>query len=151
MVHWSEFVAAEPAFARRVQERFERQKHMTLATLRRDGSPRISGTEVVFADGEIRLGMMAGSLKGLDLLRDPRMALHSPSVDPPADDPSAWVGEAKIAGRAVEVPGEDDTTPGEAFRIDVGEVVMTTVGTPPDHLLIESWDPAHGLRRRTRE
>jgi hypothetical protein len=42
---------------------------MTLATLRRDGSPRISGTEVEFTDGQVWLGMMPGSLKALDLRR----------------------------------------------------------------------------------
>lgn len=63
---------------------FAVRKHATLATLRRDGSPRISGTEVVFDDeaGEIYLGMMPGSVKALDLRRDPRLALHSPTVDP---------------------------------------------------------------------
>jgi len=50
---------------------------------------------------------MPASRKLADLERDPRLALHSPSVDPPADDARRWVGEAKIAGRAL--PG---ATPG---------------------------------------
>ncbi len=151
MTSWGEFAAEKPAFARRVQGLFKRQKHLTLATLRRDGSPRISGTEADFDGKEIVLGMMTGSRKALDLLRDPRLALHSPSIDPPADDPSRWIGEAKIAGRAVPIADRDAADPSHRFRIDITEVVLTRVGTPADHLVIESWHPGRGLERRRRE
>jgi Recombinase len=77
---WSEFAAAEPAFAQRVLERFTLRKHSTVATLRHDGSPRISGTEVSFDSGELSLGVMPGSVKALDLRRDARMALHAPTL-----------------------------------------------------------------------
>jgi hypothetical protein len=60
MASWGEFAAAEPEFAERVLERFTLRKHSTLATLRHDGSPRISGTEVSFDGGELWLGMMRG-------------------------------------------------------------------------------------------
>src|SRR6202035_3275838 len=101
MASWARFAAEAPALAARVHERFGTRKHKTLATLRKDGSPRISGIEVEFADGEIFLGMMPGSRKLHDLERDPRLALHSPTEDPPPDDPRGWPGEAKIAGHAV--------------------------------------------------
>jgi Pyridoxamine 5'-phosphate oxidase len=107
MASWSEFASAEPALARRVEERFRIRKHNTLATLRKDGSPRISGIEVDFADGELFVGMMPGSLKLHDLERDPRLALHSPTEDPPDADPKGWAGEAKLAGFAVELDGPD--------------------------------------------
>ena len=151
MTSWGEFAAEEPEFAGRVQRLFTRQKHLTVATLRRDGSPRISGTEADFNGDEMLLGMMPGSRKALDLLRDPRLALHSPSIDPPADDPSRWVGEAKIAGRAVPLADADVSDPSHRFRVDITEVVLTTVGTPADHLVIESWHPGRGLERRRRE
>ncbi|HML00483.1 MAG TPA: hypothetical protein VK428_09860 [Acidimicrobiales bacterium] len=64
MTTWAEFEAAEPAFAGRVRALFEAHKHHTMATIRRDGSPRISGTEVRFEDGEMVLGMMAGDPTG---------------------------------------------------------------------------------------
>jgi hypothetical protein len=76
--------------------------HKTLATLRRDGSPRISGTEVIFAEGELWLGSMWQAMKARDLQRDPRFALHSGS-----DDPPAWSGDAKMAGRAEEIEDPD--------------------------------------------
>jgi hypothetical protein len=147
---WGEFAAAEPAFAQRILERFTVRRHSTLATLRLDGSPRISGTEVSFDSGELSLGMMPGSLKALDLRRDARLALHSPTEDTPDEDPSSWAGEAKIAGHAVEVR-DPNLGEGHRFRVDIGEVVLTSVGEPADHLLIESWRPGRGLERRRRQ
>ena len=148
MAKWNDFASAEPDFSRRVLELFTTQKHMTLATLRRDGSPRISGTEAQFVDDELVLGMMPGSLKARDLLRDPRLALHSPSIDPPENDPSAWGGDAKIAGVAVENFDKDPDDESHRFLVDIREVVLTKVGNPPDHLVIESWHPDRGRRSR---
>jgi hypothetical protein len=149
-VRWAEFARQEPDFAEQVRERFVVRKHCTLATLRRDGSPRISGTEVAFADGDLWLGMMPGSLKALDLRRDPRLALHSPTVDPSGDDPGAWDGEAKIAGAAAEQDDPAAADRGHRFRVGIGEVVLTRVGQPADHLVILSWHPERGLQRRQR-
>ena len=151
MSSWHELASAEPEFAARVQRVFDAHRHKTLATLRRDGSPRISGIEAQFTDGEVWLGMMPDSLKVQDLRRDPRLALHSASEDPPPDSPSAWMGDAKIAGRAVESTTRQGSDPSAArFRIDIDEVVLVTIGEPADHLLIESWHPAGGLRRQKR-
>ena len=155
MASWSEVEAAAPELAARVRATMDAHKHKVLATLRRDGSPRVSGIEATFTDGELWLGMMPGSRKAMDLRRDPRLALHSASVDPTEDDPSAWPGDAKVAGRAVEVDdpallkrmgaGEEA---GEAhlFRVDVTELVHTRVGEPADHLVIELWQEGRGLR-----
>jgi hypothetical protein len=118
--------------------------------LRRDGSPRISGTEVEFADDGIYLGMMPGSLKALDLRRDPRLALHCPTVDAAQDDPGSWPGEAKLAGRATEVSDPARTDEAHRFAIDIHEAVHTSVGTPADHLVILSWHGGRGLQRRER-
>jgi hypothetical protein len=150
MARWDEFAAAEPDLADHVRRCFALGKHCTLATLRRDGSPRISGTEVEFAgDGEIYLGMMSGSLKAHDLRRDPRLALHCPTRDAPEGDPSAWLGDAKLAGRAVDVSDPESEDGSHRFRIDIDEVVVTTV-EGGDHLLIRSWHPGRGSERRER-
>lgn len=150
MASWSEFAAAEAQFAERVLERFTVRKHSTLATLRSDGSPRISGTEVSFDGGELSLGMMPGSLKARDLQRDARVALHSPTDDTSEEDPSSWAGEAKIAGHAVDVTDPKRLDDGHRFRVDITEVVLTRVGEPADHLVIESWHPDRGLERQRR-
>ena len=142
---WQDVVAADPDLAAHVRRCFAIRKHATLATLRRDGAPRISGTEVEFdADGEIYLGMMPGSMKALDLHRDPRLALHCPTEDAPEGTPDAWIGDAKIAGVGVEVPAEGH----HRFRIDVTEVVVTTVAG--DQLVIRSWHPDRGVETRQR-
>lgn len=151
MPSWRALAAAEPDFAARVRRTFAVRKHATLATLRRDGSPRISGTEVEFDDaaGEVFLGSMPGALKALDLRRDDRLALHCPTEDPPQGDPSSWIGDGKISGTSVEVSDPDDDAP-HRFRIDITEVVLTRVGEPADHLVIESWHPGCGLQRHER-
>ncbi len=150
MVRWAEVCEAVPAFAARVQAAFERNKHMTLATVRRDGSPRISGTEIQFDDGEVLVGMMLGSRKALDLLRDPRVAIHGPTADPP-DEPREWVGEGKLAGRAVEVAGDEADAEAHSFRIDLDEVVLTHLNDAGDRLVIESWHPGRGIEVVERE
>ncbi len=99
MATWRQFVTAEPEMAREVAAAFAVRKHCTLATVRADGAPRISGTEVTFTEDDVLLGMMPDSRKGQDVRADPRIAVHSPTVDP--ESPVSWVGEAKFSGHAV--------------------------------------------------
>lgn len=150
MTSWAEVERNEQAFAERVRRRFGVGINKTIATLRKDGSPRISATELEFEGGELTLGMMGGSLKLLDVRRDPRVAIHSPSIDAPADDPS-WPGDAKVAGRLVEVDRQEAQHPGAGFfRLDLTEVVLTSVDEAAGMLVIESWHPLRGLELRRR-
>jgi len=151
MARLADFEAAAPELAARVQERFGIRKHKTLATLRRDGSPRISGIEVDFREGDVLLGMMPDSRKLHDLERDPRLALHSPTDDPPPGDPRGWPGEAKLAGSAVEVEFPDaPVAGGRRWRIEITEAVLTHLNETGDQLVVESWHPGQGVRRRER-
>lgn len=156
MVTWSEFTEAEPEFAAKAQLAFDRHIHKTMATLRRDGSPRISGTEVRFEHGEMWIGSMPGAMKARDLQRDPRVALHCASAEP---DESAGTmdPDAKVAGRAVEVTDPevfarfaDSAPPGgmHLFLIDVQEVVVT--GVEDQKLVIDTWTAAGGRKRVSR-
>lgn len=148
MASWSEIESTEPEFAARVRAAFDAHLHKTIATLRVDGAPRISGIEVRFDGGELTFGSMPGSRKGADLVRDPRFALHSASVDPPAGDPAGWTGDAKVAGRAVPTGALPDSGPsGESFRADLTEVVRTGLTEDGSRLRIEVWTAAAGLRR----
>jgi hypothetical protein len=151
MARWSDVEREEPAFAARVRALFDARKHNTIATLRADGSPRISGIEVEFNEGELSFGSMPGARKGADLVRDPRFALHGPTVDPPADDPSKWPGEAKVAGRAVLIGSLEGETPGQLFHADLDEVVLTSLTDAGDRLLIQVWRPGMPLRRIERD
>src|SRR6516165_10655010 len=101
MTAWQDIEGAVPEFAQRVRALFEARRHKTIATVRADGAPRISGIEAAFADGELVFGSMANARKGADLRRDPRFALHSATVDPVEGAEAQWPGEAKISGRAI--------------------------------------------------
>ena len=140
MVSWHEIEQEAPEFASRVRGLFCARKHKTMATLRADGSPRISGIETEFGE-EVTFGSMPASRKLADLERDPRLALHSPTVDPPEADNTLWVGEAKIAGSAVRS--------GEVFRVDVTDVALTYLAE--GQLVIESWHPGRGWERVARD
>jgi hypothetical protein len=148
MASWAEIEAAAPELASRVHALMTSRKHLTMATLRRDGSPRISGTEVEFAGGELQIGSMPRAVKALDLRRDPRVAIHGPTDDAPPDRPAGWKGEAKVAGFAIEVDSGGD---GHRFNLDVRELVITHLNEAGTRLVIESWTPTRGYRSQERE
>ena len=142
MASWHEVDAEAPELAPRARELFDANKHKTLATLRRDGSPRISGIEITFEDGELRFGSMWRAVKALDLQRDPRFAIHS------ASDGADFEADAKVAGRVEEVGSGQGS---HLFRADITELVVISLGgDPPDHMLIESWHPERGVTTRRR-
>jgi hypothetical protein len=155
MAGWSELEAEAPDLARLARHYLDLRTHKVLATLRRDGSPRVSGTEIRFAGGELWLGSMPGALKARDLGRDPRFALHGGSVEPS----EGWDGDAKLAGRAEEItdPERRAAVLGEQFReshlfrADILELsVVRLAGDPPDHLMIDAWHAGRGVSRRER-
>jgi len=154
MPSWSDFEAAAPDLAREVRERLEAHKHKMLATLRADGSPRISGTESLLAEGELWIGSMWQARKARDLQRDPRFALHGGSEDPPA-----WTGDAKVAGVAEEITdpervralnGEAAAGPSHLFRLDLHEVSAVRLDPSGKALVIDVWTPGEGVRTMTR-
>ena len=155
MPAWKAIEQAEPEFADRVRRLFDAGRHKTIATLRADGAPRISGIECEFTDGELRFGSMAGARKGADLERDPRFALHGPTVHPVEGKERDWPGEAKIAGRAIRASRTADEAgeqpDGEMFIADITEVVMTGLDAEATRLVVESWTPVRGLRRVERD
>jgi Pyridoxamine 5'-phosphate oxidase len=151
MVTWADVERAEPEFAGRVRRLFDAGRHKTIATLRADGSPRISGIECEFADGELKFGSMPAARKGADLRRDPRFALHGPTVDPVEGKEAEWPGDAKIAGRAVLAGPIEDGPAGELFVADISEVTITRLNSEATLMVIESWTPQRGLRVVERE
>jgi hypothetical protein len=146
MTAWGDFERGEPDLAARVRAAFTDRRHHTAATLRADGAPRISGIEVAFEAGELVLGSMAGSRKSADLRRDPRLALHSATVDPVEGAHADWPGEAKVSGRAVAVGSIVDGPDGDRFTLDVAEVVHTHLNPEATLLVVEWWTPGGGLR-----
>ena len=145
MTSWADVESTEPEFAARVRAIFDSRRHKSLATLRRDGSPRISGIEVEFRDGEVVLGMMPGSRKLADIRCDPRLTIQAQSADPPEDNPAVWAGDAKLSGRAVERPTKGEHPPGSRFSVDIEEVVLTHLDAGATELVVESWHLDRGL------
>ncbi|MFE3636661.1 pyridoxamine 5'-phosphate oxidase family protein [Streptomyces cellostaticus] len=155
-MNWAAFTTAAPELAAVTERRFGAFRHHVLATLRRDGSPRTSGLEADFRGGELWLGMMDGSLKALDLRRDPRFALQAN----PGGGTGMGGGDVRIAGRAYEVgEGErraayveevEPPQPFHLFRTELTEVVRTCV-EDDTFLVVQVWRPGAPVRtlRRT--
>jgi len=154
-VNWEEFAAACPEIASMAEKRFARDQLVLLGTIRADGSPRISPCEVDFAAGRLFLGMMWRSKKALDLLRDPRIVVHSVTSDREGTD-----GDVKVYGRLVDEPRPEvreafcraiqaridwrPTEPYHLFSLDVHSAGYAVFGEG-SHAL--AWDPERGLRR----
>ena len=157
MASWAEFERAAPELARIIVGRFGEHKHALIATVRRDGAPRISGIETTFREGELWLAMMPDSRKADDLARDPRFALHSAPLELDLVE-----GDAKINGRALPVRDaaelkrfvaelEHELDPSEVglFRADVTDASLTRVAD--DWLVVDSWREGQEPRQRRRK
>ncbi|MBN6054930.1 pyridoxamine 5'-phosphate oxidase family protein [Nonomuraea sp. RK-328] len=175
MASWQEFEGQAPELARVARTLMEKYRHKVLATLRKDGSPRVSGTETDLRDGELWLGSMPGAVKALDLRRDPRMAVHitssapeqpgpeQPGPEQPASEQPAsgsgeeaskapeWEGDVKLAGRAVEITDEEVLAafelPGTGSHLF--RVELTEVAwtrVEGDELVIDAWREGVGVR-----
>ena len=120
MATWAEFEAADPDLARLGAERFERFGLALVGTVSSDGYPRISPVEPIFVLGQLYLGMMWQSRKALDLLRDPRVLVHSVVSNRDGSD-----GEFKLRGRAV--PAEDPDA-----REAYAEALYARIGWRPE-------------------
>ncbi len=149
-VTWAEFEQADETLAKRVMARIEGHRHVIMATLRADGSPRVSGMEAPIRSGHLWLGMTPGSRKAVDLGRDPRFSLHSAP-----DAENLAKGDARIDGIAQHADASQQQVfvAGHRYSIDdpsimVLYVAMITrvvlVRVSGDSLLIERWTPATG-------
>jgi hypothetical protein len=148
MVSWREFTESAPRFAGTIRAGLESGPYALLGSIRSDGYPRISGVIVTLSDQELWVGMPADSIKTGDLVREPKMSLHSSVSASPTVQ-----GDVKLHGRAVVVSeGEAefdrfaaalgrDVQPGSlaVFRIDVLDAAQVRLSEARDRHLIESW------------
>ena len=156
MASWNGFVQQAPELAGAVRARLTATLHCILGTLRADGSPRLTGLEAHFGEGELWLAMMPDSRKADDLRRDPRFSLHS------APDVSMVDGDAKVSGRALLV--DDDETRARfaamlpqsppssgfaLFRADLADASLARVDG--EHMVIDSWRDGDAPRQVRRE
>lgn len=148
---WADFRSEQPGFADTVSRRFGAFRHHVLATLRADGSPRLTGLEAVFRAGELWLGMMVGSRKATDLRRDPRFSLHAN----PGPGTDMAGGDVRVSGRAEEVTdaqtrqrylaGADEGHPEVflLFRAELTEAVRVHIAG--EQIVLETWHPGRPL------
>jgi hypothetical protein len=152
-MRWEEFVRAAPELANRALERFEATRLSILGTNRRDGWPRISPCEVYVVRGELLLGMMWRSRKALDLIRDDRIAVHTPQCDREAAG-----GDVKLYGRASDVTDPAlrvayadtlqeaidwrPTEPFNLFAVDIERASFISFGDGAEAL---RWTPVEGV------
>lgn len=95
MASWQGFEQLAPELAALARERFASTGLVMLGTIRRNGWPRVTPIEYTIFDGDLVLGGMWQSKKMLDLLRDPRCAIHSTT-----SDKNGQQGDVKLYGRA---------------------------------------------------
>lgn len=163
-MRWSEFESLCPELAGVGQRRLEQRHLCLIGTLRRDGWPRISPVEPYLVDGDLMIGMIAGSRKAADLLRDPRLAVHSMVTRWEADE-----GDVKLYGtaRPVTDPGRravlyqamtqahgwpeppTDDPAYHIFRVEIESAAYVRFNG--SSWQDWAWDPQRGLRKRTHQ
>jgi hypothetical protein len=158
-MNWKSFQEMVPQLARLTGERFGRNGVALLGTLHKDGSPRISPVEPLFAEGELLVGLMWHSTKALDLLRDPRCTLHTAITSLEGTE-----GECKLDGRATEATdpvlqsqhlsifrqhwAEHAPQRFHVFALDVEHAAFITYDLATSEMLVKLWDPQQGLSER---
>jgi hypothetical protein len=155
-VNWSEFEQAAPELAARGRETIERFDLVLIGTLRSDGGPRINPVEAYFVNDHLAMNMMWRSRKALDLLRDPRILVHSVITSREGKE-----GEFKLRGRALSI-GEkglrealadtferkiDWRPPEEShyFWVDIESAAFVFYQDGDQHMML--WTPERGLTR----
>jgi hypothetical protein len=94
-MRWIDLEEQQPRLAEIGRRKLCEPGVLLVATIRTDGSPRISPVEPLLWAGDLWLSMGLDSLKARDLMRDPRILVHSIVTSRDGSD-----GEFKVRGRA---------------------------------------------------
>jgi len=98
---WKTFESQSPELAEFAQARLH-NKVAYLATVRKDGAPRVHPFTPIIGEGHLFVFMEPTSPKGHDLRRDPRFAMHCSVADT-----SGKSGEVILTGRARFIESSD--------------------------------------------
>ena len=159
-MRWSELADLQPELAELGRHKLLDPQVVLVATIRRDGSPRLSAVEPFILDGELWLSMLLGSTKAKDLLRDPRVLVHSVITGRDGGD-----GEFKVRGTARPRTDPDlhrryaaavaeslgwRPVPGEfhLFTVDIDDVTFIRYEDATGDQFVTRWPPGAEFVRR---
>jgi len=157
---WAQLEDRQPGLARLGRQRLLEPGVVLVATIRSDGTPRVSPVEPFVLDGTLWLSMLWQSRKAADLLRDPRVLVHSVVTSRDGGE-----GEFKICGTAW---AEDDPDlnrryaaavatnlgwspqPGRfhLFAVTIGEVTFIRYDDATGDQHVARWPPPREYIRR---
>ena len=163
MATWTEFAAEAPDLAALTERRLVATGLMMLATLRRDGFPRISPVEPTIADDHLTLhgdrlwlGMMPGSTKSRDLQRDGRFGAHTATADKMVTEGDAkfWGVATPVTDRDTLAKLSDDIYASVGYRFEVGDfdaydldlLGASSVAVRDDAMYVTTWHPGKGVQ-----
>lgn len=154
---WRDFEARAPALAGLGRERLLATRVAMLATLRPDGSPRLSPVGVQIALGHLLFGLMR-SRKLDDVRLDARCALHSSVSDPEGSE-----GEFKLYGRALLMEDRrirdgdyeawwhsHPASAASVFTLDIESAAYVGWDVAAGELRVIRWSPAAGVTESRR-
>jgi hypothetical protein len=159
-MHWSDIENAQPRLAGLGQQRLLEPGVVLVATIRQDGTARLSPVEPLVMDGDLWLSMMWQSTKARDLLRDRRILVHSIITGRDGSE-----GEFKVRGTALT---EDDLAvqrryadavagslgwspePGRfhLFAVDISQASFISYDTATGDQHVATWPPGREFIRR---
>jgi hypothetical protein len=161
MATWSELRDSQPGVADLGEQRLIGPGVVLVATIRQDGTPRVSAVEPLLLDGQLWLSMMLGSTKARDLLRDPRILVHNIVTSR-----DGIAGEFKVRGRAQ--PVEDEASQQHyvtavreqlgyrmivgrfhLFTVDIHDVTFIRYDGETGDQYVARWPDAHQFVRRS--
>jgi hypothetical protein len=159
-MRWSQMTAQQPKLSQLAEQRLLAPGVVLVASIRRDGTPRLSPVEPFVLDGTFWLSMLWQSRKAADLIRDPRILVHSVITNRDGGE-----GEFKIRGTAraedalqVQRQYADAVAasigwkpePGRfhLFDIDIENVVYIRYDNATGDQHVASWPPGREFIRR---
>ena len=152
MPTWRSLRAFAPELVTVGDARLRRFRLAMLGTIRADGSPRISPVEPYLGSGELLLGVIRGSAKARDLLRDPRCTLHSIVDASDSGEP-----ELNLRGRFTEVDATTRQADPDAWwlsfeenaplvgTIELDAASLLRFDLERGELSVMGWTPAGGV------
>ena len=159
-MRWSELERRQPRLADLGRQRLLDPGVVLVATIRRDGTPRLSPVEPFVVDGELWLSMLWQSTKAADLARDPRILVHSVVTSRNGEE-----GEFKVRGHAIREKDSgvqrrySDAVAGalgwkpepghfHLFAIDIDHLSYLRYDDPTGDQHVTQWPPGREYVRR---